>query len=90
MGWSWKIPSKFQINKYKLSNMIRYVLYLENIQNIPEHKIKFLDESHIVSKDLTKRKVLGLKCRRVFVKENTLNQKHASLTSLTSTVEHLY
>ena len=41
MGWSLKVPTKFQINKYTLTNMEYYLLYLENIVKIPKEKLKF-------------------------------------------------
>lgn len=58
LGWSWRIPTGFQIQKYTLRNMARYLDYIRGIQKIPPPKIKFLDEAHIVSKDLHKKKVI--------------------------------
>jgi len=82
--WSWKVPTRFQIQKYSAANLIRYLNYLQTVQQIPPSKLKFADESHLVSKDLTKRTVLGMKCTRVYVKEKTLHEAHASLTVLVS------
>jgi len=84
MGWSWKVPSRFQIYKYNISNMIRYIDYIEEIQQIPFHRLKFFDESHFIPKKLTARKILGMKSSRVYLKEKTLNELHASMSILTS------
>jgi len=82
--WTWKVPTRFQIHKYSAINLIRYMNYLNWISNIPHSKLKFADESHIISKDLTKKRVLGMKHTRVYIKERTLNEAHASLTILVS------
>lgn len=84
MGWSWKVPTRFQIQKYNTRNLLRYFNYLDGVQLIPMEKLKFADESHIVSKNLTKRKVLGVKSHRVYLKEHTLHHAHASITVMTS------
>lgn len=84
MGWSWKVPTRFQIHKYNTHNLLRYFTYLDGVQQIPFEKLKFADESHIISKNLTKRKVLGLKAHRIYLKENTLHHAHASVTVMTS------
>jgi len=44
--WSPKISSEEQIQKYSIKNVEYYVDYLLEIQTIPWHHIKFLDESH--------------------------------------------
>jgi len=84
MGWTWRVPIIFQINKYSLSNMERYVNYLATIQTIPWTSIKFADESHIVSHQLSNGRVLGLKNKRSWTSQHTLNNSHATLTILTS------
>lgn len=84
MGWSWKVPCKFQINKYNQANMLYYVDYLLGIQLAPLEKLKFADESHIVSKNLGTSHCWGLKNQRVYLKEQTLHAAHASITILTS------
>ena len=64
LGWSWRVPVAFQIQKYRRENIARYLDYVRGVRQIPPSKLKFLDESHIVSKDLHKRKVLGkVNCR---------------------------
>lgn len=83
MGWSGKIPTEFQIQKYTLKNMIRYVDYLKLVQNLDDwRRLKFLDESHIVSSDLRHTRVLGLKSKRVYTKSTSLKQSNASITIL--------
>jgi hypothetical protein len=51
--------------------------------------LKFCDGAHMVSKDLGCKRVLGLKCNRVYLKQNTLHAPHASITILTSTIGNL-
>jgi hypothetical protein len=84
MGWSWRVPTRFQIYKYTLANLEYYVDFIEAIRYIPAHKLKFADESHIVSKHLNTRRVLGLKNHRTYLRERTLYDAHASLTVITS------
>ena len=36
MGWSWKVPTTFQIAKYNLANLERYVAFLEWIQSVED------------------------------------------------------
>jgi len=59
--WSWKVPTKFQIHKYSTANLLLYLNYLQFIQQVPSTKLKFANESHIISKDLSKSKVLGMR-----------------------------
>jgi len=82
--WSWKVPTRFQIHKYTTTNMIRYLNYLQWIQSVPQERLKYTDESHIVSKDLHKKAVLGMKSTRVYVPNRSLSEAHASLTILVS------
>jgi hypothetical protein len=46
--------------------------------------LKFLDEAHIMAKDLLNRKILGLRNHRVYMKANTLHSARASITILIS------
>jgi hypothetical protein len=84
IGWSWRVPTAFQIHKYTLQNMIYYAEFLLEVSRIPIHKLKYIDEAHIVSKDLGIGKVLGRVNTRTYVKENTLNESNASLTVMTT------
>jgi hypothetical protein len=84
MNWSWKIPTRFQIHKYNIANIERYFTYVEWIQNQEWSKLKFLDESHFVPKDLGHRKVCGMKNQRVYTREETLRDAHSSVTIITS------
>ena len=84
LGWSWKIPVIFQLHKYTITNLQTYLHYLTQIQTIPPDRLKFADESHLVTKTLAKRKVLSLVNQRAWVKQNTLSGSHATLTILTS------
>jgi hypothetical protein len=47
-------------------------------------KLKFLDEAHVMAKDLLSRKVLGLRNHRVYMKANTIHAARASITILIS------
>lgn len=75
LGWSWKVPVRFQLRKYTTRNLERYLHYMTAIQQVNPARLRFLDEAHFVSKQLTNRKVLGLVKDRVWVKQSTLNQK---------------
>lgn len=72
------------VQKYSTRNLLRYFNYLDVVQLIPMEKLKFADESHIVSKNLTKRKVIGLKSHRVYLRDATLHHAHALITIMTS------
>lgn len=61
LGWSWRIPNRFQANKYSFTNLYYYTQYLLFISTIPIEKLKFADESHVVCKDLASKRVLGMK-----------------------------
>jgi hypothetical protein len=47
-------------------------------------KLKFLDEAHVMAKDLLSRKVLGLRNHRVYMKANTIHAARASITIMIS------
>ena len=83
MGWSWRVPTRFQIYKYTIDNMVRYADYLTVVQTIPWSRLKFADEAHIVSKGLSNGRVLGLVNTRSWVAQNTLHAANATLTILT-------
>jgi transposase len=57
--WNYKKPEVKQIHKYSSANMLKYSLYLSEIYFIPYDKLKFLDETHIVHKDLAFNKAIG-------------------------------
>jgi hypothetical protein len=84
MGWSWKVPTNFQIAKYNSHNIARYLAYLEWVQSIEDWStLKFCDESHIVPHKIGNRKVLGLVNQRVYTRDSTLNQASSSITVMT-------
>jgi len=84
LGWSWKIPTAFQIKKYTVDNMTRYLDYIRSIQQIDWDRIHFLDESHIVPRRLHKKRVFGLVNERTYITRNSLHSKTATITILTS------
>jgi len=57
--WSWKKPSYKQLHKYLPSNLRRYKEYVEWIGNQDLKKIKFMDEVHYVSKQVSHTRALG-------------------------------
>jgi len=64
MGWSWTIPTKFQIEKYTLDNMEIYFDYITSVPLIDWNRLKFLDEGHFVSRQLDNGKLLWLRGSR--------------------------
>jgi transposase len=66
--------------------MERYVNYLSVVQTLPWNKLKFADESHIVSNKLTNGRVLGMVNRRTWTPQHTLHAAHATFTILTNIV----
>jgi hypothetical protein len=84
LGWTWRIPVAFQVHKYRRANIARYLDHLQGIREVDPTRVKFLDEAHVVSKDLHKRRVLGLRSCRTWVKRRTLNEASGSITILTS------
>jgi hypothetical protein len=84
MGWTWRVPVHFQVLKYTTQNMQRYILYLLWARQQDWTKLKFMDESHIVSRQLHKRRVLGIKNKRTYLRRQTLHDASASLTIMTS------
>jgi hypothetical protein len=39
MGWSWKVPTNFQIAKYNSHNIARYLAFLEWVQGIEDLEV---------------------------------------------------
>jgi len=87
LGWSWRIPCHFQIMKYTMLNMAKYLDYISSVKNLDITKIKFLDESHIISRKLHQKYVLGLVNKKTFIKKNDLHEPSGSLTILTSIIK---
>lgn len=50
--WSWKVPSRVQVLKFTLENIITYAAFAVGMQYLDWNKLKFLDESHIVSRGM--------------------------------------
>jgi len=57
--WSWKKPEYIQLQKYTEENVKRYKDYAEWIVNQDLSKVKYMDEVHFVSKNVSKNKVLS-------------------------------
>jgi hypothetical protein len=45
----------------------------------PPKKLKFLDEAHVMAKDLLSKKVLSLQNHEVYIKANTIHVAQAAL-----------
>jgi hypothetical protein len=58
LGWRWNVPTVFQLKKYTLFNINRYLNYVYSIKKIPWNRIKFVDESHIVTRKINKNRIL--------------------------------
>jgi hypothetical protein len=84
LGWSWRVPTRFQVHKYTYKNMLYYTKYLQCISEIPIEKLKFVDEAHVFASDLACKRVLGITGKRTYVKEATLHKSSASITLLVS------
>lgn len=82
-NWTWKVPTYVQLNKYTESNLTYYGYYMLFLKRVDISKLKFVDECHFVPKNLRKRKVIGIKNQRVWIKVKDLHGKHSSVTSLT-------
>jgi transposase len=80
LGWSWKIPICFQLRKYTTTNLERYLHYTTAIAKLDPTKLRFLDEAHFVSKELSNHKVLSLVNHCAYVKQSTLNQKNGTFS----------
>jgi len=82
--WSWKVPAYVQTHKYSISNLTYYGYYILFLKRVDLNKVKFVDESHFVPKNLRSRKVIGMKNQRVWLPISDLKEKHASITLLTT------
>jgi len=84
MRWSWRIPTRVQLNKFNRKNLEQYAHYVHCVQDIPWDKLKFADEAHVVEKQVNKRKVLGVVGNRTWVTDRSLHGKSFSMTILTA------
>jgi len=57
--WSWKVPSFQQLLKYTPRNIERYGDWVEFIVTADLSRIKFCDEAHFVSRDVSPRRAIG-------------------------------
>jgi len=57
--WTWKKPSKIQKHKFTKANIDAYLEWLVVVFELPWFQLKFMDEVHCVSKDLSRSHVLG-------------------------------
>jgi hypothetical protein len=63
----------------------KYLMFIEWVQGQNDwSKIKYLDESHFVSRQLKNGKVWGLREKRVYTRENSLNDPSSSVTLILS------
>jgi len=57
--WSWKTPQYKQLHKYTAQNIDYYFRFGIWIRTLDASKCKFIDESHFVSKNLSRNRALG-------------------------------
>ncbi len=84
IGWSWKVPTTFHINKYSIENIENYLLFVDWIKKQDPKKLKFCDESHLVPRHMDARLVCGLKSKRVYHRNNTSHEPNSSISIITS------
>jgi len=85
IGWSWKIPTNFHVDKYLVENIERYLIFMEWVQGQDPSKLKYCDESHVVARTLkTGRKVCGLRSQRVYTRDYNLHDPSVSVSIITS------
>jgi len=48
LRWSWRVPTRVQLNKFTPENLTRYARYVEGIQAMDWANLVFLDEAHVV------------------------------------------
>jgi len=85
--WSWKIPTLVQLNKFSPKNKQAYAHYLASVLNIPVEKLKFMDESHVVERHLSKRKVLSMVNERRWISDRSLHGKSFTIMFLCLIIE---
>jgi len=88
--WSWKVPTRFNINKYSPDNIERYINYILWIQNKPWLKIKYLDECHFVSRHVHKKLGIGPVGKRITVVKSCHIKENYSLTALSTLSNYPY
>lgn len=54
--WSWRVPTRVQLNKFSLANKKYYAHFIASIMDIPVDRIKYMDEAHVVERVINKRK----------------------------------
>jgi len=59
--WTWRICAKIQVQKFTILNMTRYANYVYWFSAQNWSKVKFVDEVHFSSKNVSQRKLVGPK-----------------------------
>ncbi len=68
-----------------LTLLEKYLMFIEFVQSWQDlTKLKYLDESHFVCRQLSNGKVWGLKEKRIYTRENTLSEPSSSVTLILS------
>jgi len=83
-GWSWKIPCRVQIYKFKPENIEYYIDFVEWIQDKPWDKLKYCDESHIMGRGTRPKKVIAKRGYDKFIKDNRFHIKPLNISLITS------
>jgi len=80
--WSWRVPTVVQLNKYTAENLTQYMHHVDALQDIEWDNLVYLDEAHVVSRSLRKKKVLGVVNQRTWIKDSDLHGNSLSVTLL--------
>jgi transposase len=81
-GWTWKKPAHVQLRKFTVENMRNWYYWVILVNFIPWDKLKFLDESHFVSRALYRSLIVGPRGVKTYVVESADLSLSYSLTLL--------
>jgi hypothetical protein len=83
-GWTWRQSKIVAVNKFTGSNMQYWAEFASLVTDIDWRRLKFMDESHCVSKDLSRSKRCGPVGKPLRVFDSFPNQTRLTLTVLTA------
>jgi hypothetical protein len=79
-----KVPNTKNYRKFSKQNLERYLNYLLWINQIPNQKVLFIDESHFDNRGLHYRKAWSTKGKRIVIPDNLELKSVGNLIVLTS------
>lgn len=83
-GWTWRQSKIVAANKFSLHNMQYWAEFTSLVTEIDWRRLKFMDESHCVSKDLGRSKRCGPTGKPLRVFDDFPNQTRVTLSVLTA------